>query len=510
MKYDFVIVGGGIGGLICGSLLTKEGYKVCVLEKHYVAGGGLHVFKKHRKTFETGIHYVSGFSKDQVLAKMFSYLGIADDLKLKDLDKDAFDILYIGEDQQTYEFGTGEENFIDGLAKKFPEERENLKRYVESIKTLSKKFYLFNLEPRYEMFSMDDELVQSVGQYIDQFFVDERLKRVVAWNNSLYAGIYDKTPAFVHILITKFYMEGATRFIDGSQQLADRMMGLIKEGGGEVKLSSEVVNIEVDDKEVKKIMTANGESFEAQNYISAIHPASTLEMIDPTQLKKSYKNRICSLKNTTSVFTVFITFKENTFPYINKNVYYSPTYSSIWEAADYTSESWPRGVMLLTPPTSGENIYAEKMIANCIMNFEDVKAWENTKTGNRGEDYLEFKKIHTEKVLAVLEKIYPGIGNSIEKLSSSSPLTIRDYTGSKDGSLYGIEKDCNNMINSHIVPKTKIKNLFLTGQNINLHGIIGVALSAILTAGEFVGVNTIINKINEEYQHKKSITTNEI
>ena len=56
------------------------------------------------------------------------------------------------------------------------------------------------------------------------------------------------------------------------------------------------------------------------------------------------------------------------------------------------------------------------------------------------------------------------------------------------------------MINSHIVPRTKIKNLYLTGQNINLHGIIGVALSAILTAGEFVGVNTLIDKINDEYQ----------
>ena len=58
------------------------------------------------------------------------------------------------------------------------------------------------------------------------------------------------------------------------------------------------------------------------------------------------------------------------------------------------------------------------------------------------------------------------------------------------------------MLNSHIVPRTKINNLYLTGQNINLHGIIGVALSAILTAGEFVGINYLINKINEDYKSK--------
>jgi all-trans-retinol 13,14-reductase len=352
------------------------------------------------------------------------------------------------------------------------------------------------------MFSMDDELIQPVGKYIDQFFTDEKLKRIIAWNNSLYAGIYGKTPAFVHILITKFYLEGATRFVDGSQQLADSMAGRIKAAGGNLFTSSEVVHIDVHDKEVKFIKTRDGRIFEADNYISAIHPATTLEMIDPDQIQKSYRNRIFSLKNTTSAFTLFITFREKCFPYLNYNYYYTSTYDSIWKATEYTDETWPSGIMLLTPPTSGNNEFAEKMIVNCIMNFEDVKRWENTKTGKRGADYVVFKKQCTDKVMNILKGIFPNIEDAVDQISAATPLTIRDYTGSKFGSLYGIEKDCNNMINSHIVPRTKIKNLYLTGQNINLHGIIGVALSAILTAGEFVGINSLIGKINDEYQKK--------
>lgn len=503
MKYDFIIVGGGIGGLICGCLLSKEGYKVCVLEKHYTIGGGLHVFKRGNMTFETGIHYVSGFSHNQVLSKLFNYLNVLEDLNLKDLDADAFDIMHIGEDNQKYKLGSGEVNFIDGLCEHFPDERENLERYFESINQLSKKFYLFNLEPRKaDLYSMEDELVQPVGEYIDQFFTNGKLKRIIAWNNSLYAGIYDKTPAFVHILITRFYLEGATRFIDGPQQLADSMANIIKAAGGEVLTSSEVVHIDVTDKVVKGIKIADGRNFEAENYISAIHPSTTLEMIDADQVQKSYRHRIASLKNTTSVFTVFITFKEKSFPYINSNYYYAPTYDSIWKATEYKTDTWPMGLMLLTPPTSGENKFAGKMIVNCIMNFADVIQWTATKPGKRGEGYLAFKKQRTDKVLNILKGIFPNIEDAIAGISSSTPLTIRDYTGSKDGSLYGIEKDCNHMINSQIVPRTKINNLFLTGQNINLHGIIGVALSAILTAGEFVGVNTIINKINDEYQQK--------
>ena len=46
------------------------------------------------------------------------------------------------------------------------------------------------------------------------------------------------------------------------------------------------------------------------------------------------------------------------------------------------------------------------------------------------------------------------------------------------------------------MPRTKIQNLFLTGQNINLHGIIGTPLSAIVTVGELVGVEHILEKIN--------------
>ena len=37
-EYDIVIVGSGLGGLLCAAILGKEGYRVCVLEKNNVAG----------------------------------------------------------------------------------------------------------------------------------------------------------------------------------------------------------------------------------------------------------------------------------------------------------------------------------------------------------------------------------------------------------------------------------------------------------------------------------------
>jgi len=45
--------------------------------------------------------------------------------------------------------------------------------------------------------------------------------------------------------------------------------------------------------------------------------------------------------------------------------------------------------------------------------------------------------------------------------------------------------------------RTKIPNLFLTGQNINSHGFLGVSIGSIITCAEFLGVNTIMNDIQK-------------
>ena len=46
---------------------------------------------------------------------------------------------------------------------------------------------------------------------------------------------------------------------------------------------------------------------------------------------------------------------------------------------------------------------------------------------------------------------------------------------------------------------TKVKNLLLTGQNINLHGICGVPLTAVNTVEALVGRDQLLTKINQYY-----------
>ena len=62
-KYDVVIVGSGIGGLCCGSILALSGKTVLICEAHTQPGGVAHSFKRKGYTFESGPSLWSGIGK---------------------------------------------------------------------------------------------------------------------------------------------------------------------------------------------------------------------------------------------------------------------------------------------------------------------------------------------------------------------------------------------------------------------------------------------------------------
>ena len=105
---------------------------------------------------------------------------------------------------------------------------------------------------------------------------------------------------------------------------------------------------------------------------------------------------------------------------------------------------------------------------------------------------------HPSFLFSLFDKaaLLPDFRDCIEFVFASSPLTIRDYYGNKKGSNYGFQKDSNNLMLSQLSVFTKVKNLYLTGQNVNIHGFCGVSLTAIETAEALVGYNTIVRKIN--------------
>ncbi|MCK5168806.1 MAG: NAD(P)/FAD-dependent oxidoreductase [Bacteroidales bacterium] len=491
-KYDVVIIGSGLGGLLCGNILSKEGKNVCILEKQHQFGGNLQTFKRNGKIFDTGVHYVGGLSKGQNLHQYFKYTGIVDKLKLQRLSLDAFD--KINFDGKTYSYAQGFDNFVETLATDFPSERNALKEYKKKIKEICSHFPLYNLRPN---LGLDKEKLfyeSSIGDFIKSITPNRTLQNVLAGNNLLYAGIPDKTPVATHALITNSLIEGAYRFKDGSQQIADLLVESIKNNGGTLMNNSEVNRLEVNHGKVESAILSNGEIIEADYFISAIHPSLTLKMTDSKLLRKSYRSRINDLEESISVFVVYFSFKPNSFKYFNYN-YYHFNEDSVWSIPKYNPNKWPQEYLFLTLPTSKSNKYAETATAMTYMKYDEVKQWESS-IGKRGNDYEEFKKQKAEKLINQIEMQYPGFKNSISNYYTSTPLSLKDYTGTRNGSMYGIVHDCNNPLRTQIYPKTKIPNLLLSGQNVNFHGVLGVTVASVFTCTEMLGMEYLLEKIN--------------
>ena len=112
----------------------------------------------------------------------------------------------------------------------------------------------------------------------------------------------------------------------------------------------------------------------------------------------------------------------------------------------------------------------------------------------RGIPPVQRRKDGTD--LAVPEAVRISTWNHcIEKIHTTTPLSYRDYTGTIDGSAYGIVKNYQYPQISFVSTRTKLKNLFLTGQNLNVHGALGVTLTAMLTCSEFVGQEYLAKKV---------------
>ena len=98
-----------------------------------------------------------------------------------------------------------------------------------------------------------------------------------------------------------------------------------------------------------------------------------------------------------------------------------------------------------------------------------------------------------------LEKQIPGLKDSIKYYYTSTPLTYRDYTGTEEGSMYGVSKDVNSSAACRVPHRTRIPNLYQTGQNINSHGMLGVLVGTIVTCSELISAEAIYRQIIDAY-----------
>ncbi|MDR1416433.1 MAG: NAD(P)/FAD-dependent oxidoreductase [Prevotellaceae bacterium] len=495
MDKHVVVIGSGLGGLTCGYILAKNGYRVSVLEKNAQLGGCLQNFVRHGVKFETGMHYIGSMEEGQTLHRFFRYLSLLPHVKLRALDRMAYDVISIAGER--FSFANGEENFVETLAQRFPSERSNLQRYFQLINGVAASSPLYSLQYSSAIALLNPaHIKRSASEFIESVTANKLLQQALAGNLPLYAGVKDKTPLYIHALITNFYNASTYRIAGGSDVIAHALVRSIRAMGGCARANAQVTGIKCDDSKAVSVVLKDGEEITGDYFISNMHPLRTLELLDTHLIRKSYRQRIAGLQNTVSNFTVYIHFKKNSLPYFNSNLYHYNE-PNVWEGGGYAQDKWPGSFLYMHLCSSVDQQHADAAILMTYMNFADVAKWEGTRIGQRGEDYEALKRKKAELMLNELEKQMPGTRANIERYYTSTPLTYRDYTGTEKGSMYGILRDCTEPVQSMVSQRTKISNLLQTGQNINSHGILGVIIGAIITSGELLGVNNILKQIND-------------
>lgn len=501
-KYDVVIIGSGLGGLVSAIILAKEGYSVCVLEKNQQFGGNLQTFSRNKTIFDTGVHYIGGLSEGQNLNRYFKYLGILDDITLKKMDEDGFDRITFDNDPKEYKYAQGYERFKKTLLEEFPEEEKAIDAYCNKMKETCDFFPLYRLKlgkPYYENTSLFEVKIKD---FIDSITDNKKLRAVLGGSNLLYAGEGERTPLYMHALSVNSYIESSYRCINGGSQITKALLARLRENGGKAYKRHEVTKFVTKDGQVSAVEIANGKTIKGDIFISNIDPKMTLQMIGKNHFRKSYTKRIENIESTIAAFSLYLVLKPNSFKYLNHNYYHFKDYNAIWDAHKYTEESWPEVYMVSMGIKKDEDEYGDNLTVMTYMHFEEMEPWINTfntaaDKNERGQTYEEFKEQKAEVVIQELERKFPNIRDCIEAVYASTPLSYRDYIGCSKGSMYGFVKDANSPLKSFVSPRTKINNLYFTGQSLNMHGILGVTISGVVTCSEILGGEYLLNKILE-------------
>ena len=336
---------------------------------------------------------------------------------------------------------------------------------------------------------------RAMNEVLDSLFKDDLLKKVLAGDLPLYAAELDKTPFSQHAFIMDFYNRSAFRVVGGSDAIAFSLADGIRNMGGRLLVKKKAVKVHCDDTRATGVETEDGEFYPADFVISTVHPKRLLEMLDTRLIRPAFRSRINNIPQTASGFAVYLKFRPGTMPYMNTN-YYGYGCGTPWGCEHYTRENWPKGFLYMHFCHDAHAEWAESGVILSYMNFADVERWSGTRPGHRGDSYEAFKREHAGRLISEVEKHRPGLAASIESYYTSTPLTYLDYTGTEDGSMYGVAKDIHAGAEGRVPYRTKIPNLFLAGQNVNSHGMLGVMVGTIVTCSELVPADRIYSQIN--------------
>ncbi|RMF23668.1 MAG: NAD(P)/FAD-dependent oxidoreductase [Deltaproteobacteria bacterium] len=471
-EWDAILIGSGLGALMCAAKLAKAGRRCLVLEQHYVAGGYAHHFQRKHKgakyLFDVALHQTGSLKNGQFMRKAFEETGVLDKLDLVEMNTvyrsvfPDFDIT-VPQDLESYRAL---------LKEKFPEESEGIDRYFGIMTAIPEEISRMGM-PGLETTGDPAEvaptamrlMTSSLADVFDETIENPQLRAILAqlW---AYLGLPPKECSAIiwAQMWCSFHLGGCFYIRGGGQALSNAFCEVIEEAGGAIKLRTMVEKILVDDAgRACGVRTAAGEEFTAPVVVSnASAPMTFNELLDPGVVPQELLDQVNNLPISTSIIEAYIGIDGDAAElglaehelFINVGT----DYEAEWEAVQ-RDDIEHQGVLLANHSSVNADACppGKSVIEAAILAMG--KYW----IGLSEEEYAAKKARVTEFLLDKVAEFIPDIRDRIEVIEVGTPKTMYEYSLNPEGAVYGYA----NLPSTHTIfrpqQRTPIPGLYLAG-----------------------------------------------
>eukprot|EP01104_Vermistella_antarctica_P020158 TRINITY_DN843_c0_g1_i2.p1 TRINITY_DN843_c0_g1~~TRINITY_DN843_c0_g1_i2.p1 ORF type:complete len:342 (+),score=99.46 TRINITY_DN843_c0_g1_i2:62-1087(+) len=244
---DAIVIGSGMGGLYLAAVLAKVGWRVLVLEQHYIAGGCTHTFEDKGWEFDTGLHYVGKRTETKFLLDLVTAN-----------EEDKVDGAQMGTEENGYVYDeicladdapimlrTGVDAWRAEMLKHFPEEEVAIRKWEGLVREVSKQlesYFLLKLLPLF--------LAKLLAPYLTKRYME--LTKRTAWdvvsectdNAKLRAALCgqcgdaggppDEASFMLIAGIISHYWKGGYYPVKGPKAIAEALIPTVERAGGRV------------------------------------------------------------------------------------------------------------------------------------------------------------------------------------------------------------------------------------------------------------------------------------
>ena len=429
-SYDAVIIGAGIGGLICANLLARSGLRVLLVEQHYMVGGYCSTFRRKGFTFDAATHFYPLLGNPSTITgKLLRDLGVTTGwVKMDPVDQFHFP------DGTSFAVPADLDQYLAKLKAQFPLEARGLDEFFSVVREvyLLGLLHYFRLRDsarleRYKQLTLRDAL--------DKHFRDPKLKLLLTADCPHWGSPPCRTSFVFDSMLRLSYFLGNYYPRGGSQAFADELAQRFEELGGHILTNSMVARILVEGGSACGVEIETGpvrnqllRRVRAGAVISNADMLLTLDrMIGEEHLDREYLESIRALRPTYPCFLTHIGIKGVPARQLEEAAGY---YWNTWDADEAGRGSLKFKLFVPTlyepsmAPPGGHTVIIQKIME---IDYGSIRDWSSHK-----ESVERYIMTH-------LERLMPGFSEKVVVKSSASALTSYRYTLNHQGAMLGWE-----------------------------------------------------------------------